>query len=101
MAFRVDQSMKKYDNIIRNILEDIDNLKEECNKKTPHGPPGPPGADGPPGPPGADGPTGADGPPTILLEEINEIKVHLLSLQIQMNKINELFDKHIIDEMTS
>jgi hypothetical protein len=55
MAFRIDQTLKKYDNIIRTIIEEIEEIRNERRG-------GPTGATGSTGPIGATGYTGPIGP---------------------------------------
>uniref|UniRef100_A0A6C0E1V7 Collagen-like protein n=1 Tax=viral metagenome TaxID=1070528 RepID=A0A6C0E1V7_9ZZZZ len=58
MAFRIDQTLKKYDNIIKTILEEIEEIRNERRG----GSTGPTGATGPIGVRGYTGYTGPIGP---------------------------------------
>ena len=60
MAFRIDQALKKYDNIIKTILEEIEEIRNE-RRGGPTGYTGPIGATGYTGYTGPIGPVGTFG----------------------------------------
>ena len=93
MAYRVDNFTKRYNDNIKNIFEDIKKIKKILDEQQ-----GPIGAKGETGLQGPQGEIGLQGPQGEIGSDIN---AQLISLQAQINRINELFDEHNNDNMTS
>ena len=88
MAFRIDQALKKYDNIIKTILEEIEEIRNE-RRGGPTGYTGPIGATGYTGYTGPIGPVGTFG--GIVERNIIPLENGLINVGEVSNGFNKLY----------
>jgi len=102
MAFRVKNDSARYDNIIRMIEREIEELKTYIgnSRQGPQGPQGPQGSQGPQGPQGPQGsqgpqgPQGQDGPQGLPVDDakIENLQLQITALEEKLNKICDLWN---------